>query len=135
MTQIAIFNPKTLGKPLGQYSQIARVKASELVFIAGQLSANRDGEIVGNGDFEAQCRQVFANVEVALTAVDAYWPNIVQFTTYMVHSQDISKFMDFRQKVFPSIFPNGLYPPNTLLVVDRLVQEEFLIEVQAIAAI
>jgi hypothetical protein len=36
---------------------------------------------------------------------------------------------------FPRLFANGVYPPNTLLIVDRLVQEQFLIEVQTVAAL
>ena len=43
--------------------------------------------------------------------------------------------MAFRLRVFPSLFPDGVYPPNTLLVVDRLVQEPFLVEVQTVAAL
>ena len=43
--------------------------------------------------------------------------------------------MTYRLSEFPNVFPNGAYPPNTLLMVDRLVQEEFLVEVQTIAAI
>jgi enamine deaminase RidA (YjgF/YER057c/UK114 family) len=61
--------------------------------------------------------------------------NIVQFTTYLVHSQDVAKFMAYRLREFPRLFPDGAYPPNTLLMVDRLVQEPFLVEVQAIAAL
>jgi enamine deaminase RidA (YjgF/YER057c/UK114 family) len=61
--------------------------------------------------------------------------NVVEFTTYMVHSQDIPKFMAWRQREFPRLFANGAYPPNTLLIVDRLVREEFLIEVSAVAAL
>ena len=53
MPDIKIFNPDTLGKPLGQYSQITRVKASEFVFIAGQVGADRDGKV--GEDFDAQC--------------------------------------------------------------------------------
>jgi enamine deaminase RidA (YjgF/YER057c/UK114 family) len=53
----------------------------------------------------------------------------------MVHSQDIPKFMAWRQREFPRLFANGAYPPNTLLIVDRLVREEFLIEVSAVAAL
>jgi enamine deaminase RidA (YjgF/YER057c/UK114 family) len=52
-----------------------------------------------------------------------------------VHSQDIPKFMAYRLREFPKLFPSGVYPPNTLLMVDRLVQEPFLVEVQAIAAL
>lgn len=135
MADIRILNPDSLGKPLGQYSQITRVKATELLFIAGQLAADRDGNIVGGDDFDAQCVQVFANLGAALASQGAGWKNIVQFTTYLVHSQDIPKFMAYRLREFPRLFPDGAYPPNTLLMVDRLVQEPFLVEVQAIAAL
>ncbi len=133
---INITNPEGLGKPLGPYSQIARVKnASEWLFIAGQLATDLEGNIVGADDFDAQCRQVFNNIEAALKSAGAGWGNIVQFTTYLVHSQDIAKFMAFRKREFPKMFPDGKYPPNTLLMVDRLVGEPFLVEVQPIAAI
>ena len=135
MADIKILNPGTLGKPLGQYSQLTRVKASEFVFIAGQLAADKAGNIIGADDFDAQCVQVFANIETALKSVGGGWGNIVQFTTYLVHSQDIPKFMKYRLHEFPKMFANAAYPPNTLLMVDRLVQEPFLVEVQAIAAL
>ena len=99
------------------------------------LSGTKDGSIVGERDFDAQCTQVFANVHAALRSADADWANVVQFTTYMVHSQSIPEFMAFRLREFPKMFPDGKYPPNTLLLVDRLVQEPFLIEVQTIAAV
>ena len=60
---------------------------------------------------------------------------MVEFTTYLVHSQNIPKFMKFRLREFPKMFANGAYPPNTLLMIDRLVKEEFLIEVSAVAAL
>ena len=135
MADIKILNPDVLGKPLGQYSQITRVRASEFLFIAGQLAANKAGEIVGRDDFDAQCAQVFANIEAALQSQGAGWGSVVQFTTYLVHSQDIPKFMAWRLREFPKLFPDGKYPPNTLLIVDRLVQEQFLVEVQTIAAL
>jgi enamine deaminase RidA (YjgF/YER057c/UK114 family) len=135
MAEIKIFSPDVLGKPLGQYSQITRVKASEFIYIAGQLAANRDGQIVGADDFDEQCVQVFANIETALKSVGAGWGNVVEFTTYLVHSQDIPKFMTYRKREFPKFFPDGAYPPNTLLMVDRLVQEPFLVEVKTIAAL
>jgi len=135
MAEIKIFSPDVLGKPLGQYSQITRVKASEFVYIAGQLATNREGAIIGADDFDAQCAQVFANIETALKSVGAGWGNVVEFTTYLVHSQDIPKFMTYRKREFPKFFPDGAYPPNTLLMVDRLVQEPFLVEVKTIAAL
>jgi enamine deaminase RidA (YjgF/YER057c/UK114 family) len=135
MPEIKIVNPDVLGKPMGQYSQVTRVKASEFLFVAGQLAGDKDGNIVGAGDFDAQCQQVFTNIEAALRSQGADWAHVVQFTTYLVHSQDIAKFMAYRLREFPRLFPNGVYPPNTLLIVDRLVQEAFLVEVQTIAAL
>jgi enamine deaminase RidA (YjgF/YER057c/UK114 family) len=135
MPEITIHNPDVLGKPLGQYSQITRVKASEFLFIAGQVATDRGGKLVGESDFDAQCRQVFANIEAALKSQGADFANVVEFTTYLVHSQDIVKFMQFRLREFPRMFPSGRYPPNTLLIVDRLVQEPLLIEVTTVAAL
>jgi enamine deaminase RidA (YjgF/YER057c/UK114 family) len=127
MADIKISNVEALGKPLGQYSHMTRVKASEYLFIAGMLAP---------GDsFDAQCTGVFGQIEAALKSAGAGWGNVVQFTTYLVHSQDIAKFMQWRLREFPKMFPDGKYPPNTLLVIDRLVQEQFLVEVQTVAAL
>src|SRR5687768_12064815 len=127
MAQIQIYNVDALGKPLGQYSHVTRVKAGEYLFIAGMLAAGES--------FDAQCSGVFAQIESALKSAGAGWGNVVQFTTYLVHSQDIAKFMQWRLREFPRLFPGGNYPPNTLLIVDRLVQEPFLVEVQTVAAL
>ena len=127
MADIKISNVDALGKPLGQYSHLTRVRANEFLFIAGMLSPG--------ADFDAQCSGVFAQVAEALKSAGAVWANVVQFTTYLVHSQDIPKFMAWRVREFPRLFPNGAYPPNTLLIIDRLVQEQFLIEVQTVAAL
>ena len=135
MADIRVQNVDALGKPLGQYSHMTRVKASDYLFIAGMLASDRTGGVVGKDDFDAQCVQVFQNIAAALESVGAGWSNVVQFTTYLVHSQDIARFMAWRLREFPKMFPDGKYPPNTLLVIDRLVQEQFLVEVQTIAAI
>jgi enamine deaminase RidA (YjgF/YER057c/UK114 family) len=127
MPDLRIYNPESLGKPLGQYSHVTRVKTGELLFVAGMLAAG--------DDFDAQCSGVFAQIEKALHSAGAGWKNVAQFTTYLVHSQDIPKFMEWRLREFPRMFPDGAYPPNTLLIVDRLVQEQFLVEVQTIAAL
>ena len=127
MADIKVYNVEALGKPLGQYSHVTRVKAAETLYIAGMLAP---------GDtFDAQCSGVFASIEKALKSAGAGWGSVAQFTTYLVHSQDIPKFMAWRLREFPKMFPDGKYPPNTLLVIDRLVQEQYLIEVQTIAAL
>lgn len=133
--EINIYNPEELGPPMGQYTHVTRVRANEFLFIAGMLSGDAAGNVIGEGEFDVQTLQVFRNIEAALKSAGASWANVVQFTTYLVHSQDIPKFMQFRLREFPKMFPDGKYPPNTLLMVDRLVKEAFLVEVQTIAAV
>ena len=128
MADIKIGNVEALGKPLGQYSHLTRVRnATETLYIAGMLAPG--------DNFDTQCSGVFEQVGAALKSAGAGWGNVAQFTTYLVHSQDIPKFMAWRLREFPRLFPDGKYPPNTLLIIDRLVGEQFLIEVQAIAAL
>ena len=127
MAEIRIYNVDALGKPVGPYSHVARVKSGETLYIAGMLAAGES--------FEAQCAAVYAQIEKALQSAGAGWVNVVQFTTYLVHSQDIAKFYRWREREYPGMFPGGRYPPNTLLVIHRLVQEQFLIEIQTVAAL
>jgi len=133
--EMKMYNVPQLGMPLGQYSHVTRVKATEFIFIAGLVGTDENGKLAGAQDFMAQVEKTFDNIRVALASAGATWANVVQFTTYLVHSQDIPKLMEFRQREFPRMFPSKIYPPNTLLMVDRLVQEPLLVEVQTVAAI
>ncbi|HEX6411762.1 MAG TPA: RidA family protein [Burkholderiales bacterium] len=128
MAEIRIYNVEALGKPVGPYSHVARVKAgADTLYVAGMLATGES--------FEAQCAAVYGQIEKALQSAGGGWANVVQFTTYLVHSQDIAKFYRWREREYPRMFPDGRYPPNTLLIIDRLVQEQFLIEIQTVAAI
>lgn len=132
--EIKIYNAVELGTPLGQYSHITRVRAQEYLFVAGMVSTDRNGTIIGT-DIDTQTVQTFDNIRVALESAGASWKNIVQFTTFLVDAKHIEGFMTYRKREFPKMFGDGAYPPNTLLIIDRLVREEFLIEVQTVAAI
>lgn len=134
MVEIKTVNPADLHQPVGPYSQVNRVKCSEFVFLAGQTSTDMHGNVVGADDFEAQCRQVFINIETALRAVGAEWGNVVHFTNYLTRREDLPAFVTYRNQIFPSMFKSG-YPPNTLLFIDQLLRDEFRVEVQAIAAL
>jgi enamine deaminase RidA (YjgF/YER057c/UK114 family) len=128
MAEIRIENVEALGKPVGPYSHMARVRgAAETLYIAGMVAPGED--------FDAQCGAVYRQIETALKSAGAGWKNVVQLTTFLVHSQDVAKFYAWRQREYPKMFPDGKYPPNTLLIIDRLVQEQFLIEIQTIAAL
>ena len=131
MADIKIYNVEALGKPVGPYSHVARAKGGnaggDTLYIAGMLAP---------GDtFEAQCAAVYGQIEKTLRDAGGGWKNVAQFTTFLVHSQDIARFYKWREREYPRMFPDGRYPPNTLLIIDRLVQEQFLIEIQTIAVI
>jgi len=134
MADIKIFNPAGLAKPAGTYTHIAQAKTQEVVFIAGQVPVDASGATVGKGDFEAQCTQVYANIHTALRSVGADWKNVVQFTSFLVRAQDAPAFRAWRGREFPKMFPGGA-PPNTLLFISRLADEDYLLEVQTIAAL
>ena len=133
-TRIEYLNPKGACPPQGLYSHATRVPAGPLYFIAGQLSVDRAGKVAGKHDFARQFIQVYENLDAVLKGLGCTFKDIVKFTTYLVHSQDIEKFMVLRAAYFPKKFGKQPYPPNTLLMVDRLVKEDFLIEVEAIVA-
>jgi len=133
---VSYSNPPGVAAPIGLYSQLARLSggAQHLIFIAGQLSVDADGASVGEGDFPAQMRQVFANIGAVLGAEGLGFDSIAQMTTYLHGAELIGEFYRVREGLFKELFPAGAFPPNTLLVVSRLVRPEFLIEVQCIAA-
>ena len=130
-----IVNTDKAPQPIGAYSQAIRTAPGELLFIAGQVAVGHDGNPVGVGDMAAQTRQVFDNLGGILEGVGATFSNVVEFTTYVVGRDSVQPYIAARTDVYPEIFPDGDYPPNTLLVIDGLVREEFLLEIKAVAAL
>ena len=122
-------------QPLGAYSVGMSVSAGRLLYVAGQVGVDLSGNLVGPGDAAAQTRQVLQNIGGVLEAAGASFSNVVEFTTYVVGRESVQGFIDGRTQAYPEIFPNGDYPPNTLLVVEGLVREEFLVEIKAVAAL
>jgi len=131
--KVRYIDPPGASPAQGLYSHAARVPAGDLYFIAGQVAVDERGNVVGKHDFEAQFDQVFGNLGVVLEGLGVSFDDVAKFTTYFVHSQDIEKFMNLRAKLFPRIFKTGKFPPNTICVIDRLVKEDFLLEVEAVA--
>jgi enamine deaminase RidA (YjgF/YER057c/UK114 family) len=115
------------------YSHGMIAPGGELVVVAGQVGADRAGKLVGPGDAVAQTRQAFENVRAVLEAAGSGVRQIVRFQTFLTHAADIEGFMQARKELFPRYFPDGVYPPSTLLVVSRLVVPELLVEIEAMA--
>ena len=124
---------RDLGPPLGMYSHGVTAPAGELVIVAGQVGTDRAGNLVGPGDVAAQTKQAFENVRTVLAAAGSSMADVVRFQTFLTHAADIDGFMQARREAFPRLFPGGVYPPNTLLIVSRLVKPELLVEIEAMA--
>ena len=130
MKRVKYENPEGAAPAQGLYSHAARVSAGDLLFVAGQLAVAPDGGVVVKTTFAAQFR-VFRQSGDVLKARPL--DDIAKFTTYLVHSQDLEQFMALRADLFPKLF-GGVFPPNTLLMVDRLAKKN-LIEIEAVVAV
>ena len=124
--------PKSFGAPLGMYSHGMVAPAGEIVVVAGQVGIGQGGQVAG-GDVVAQTKQALDNVRAVVEAAGCAMRDVVRFQTFLTHAGDIDGFMKARAEVFPRYFPDGAYPPNTLLVVSRLVKPELLVEIEAMA--
>jgi len=132
--QVRIFNPETMVKPTAGYSQVAEVSEGKLVFIAGQVAQDRNGNLVGRDDFRAQVQQVFENLRAAVEAAGGDFKSVVKLNYYCAESVDpaqITAVREVRDKYVNTANP----PTSTFLVVKRLVRPEWLIEVEAVAVV
>lgn len=121
-------NPDSLSRSRG-YSQL--VKIGHTVYIAGQVSAGADGNVVGKGDPEAQVRQVWRNIEAAVKAAGGTLQQVVKTTTYVTNIQYAAAVRKVREEVFQSSNP----PTSTLLVVAGLASPDYMVEIEAIAVV
>jgi enamine deaminase RidA (YjgF/YER057c/UK114 family) len=131
--QIKRINPPELGTPPG-YSQIVDVRAARFVFIAGQAAIDRDGNTVGKNDFPMQAEQVFRNLTTALTAAGCTAANLVKLTVFLRDMDNLAAYRQARDRFFATVTPPAA-PAVTLIEVSRLYGTDFLIEIEAVAAI
>ncbi len=127
-----VITPQGFGAPLGLYSHGMAAPAGEIVVVAGQVGVDARGEVAGD-DVIAQTVQALENVRAVVEAAGAGMRDIIRLQTFLVSADDIAGFMKARQEVFPRHFPDGVYPPNTLLVVSRLVRADLRVEIEAMA--
>jgi enamine deaminase RidA (YjgF/YER057c/UK114 family) len=116
--------------PLG-YSQVVEVRGGRTLYIAGQLALDKEGNLVGAGDFRAQVEQVFANLKARLAEGNATFNDVVKLNYYITDATDLVPVREVRNRYINTEHP----PASTLVVVKRLVREEYLIEVEAIAVV
>ncbi|MCV0402662.1 MAG: RidA family protein [Chloroflexi bacterium] len=125
-------NPPELGPPLGKYSHLSR--AGDLVLVAGQVGVRPNGSLAGD-DLRSQLFQAFENLGTALESAGGGFDSVMKLTTYLVGESTIEAFREARNELYARIYPSGMYPPNTLLVVQALVRPDLLLEIDAMASI
>ena len=79
------------------------------------------------------CRQSKVVTTSKLASEGIGLSDVIALTTYLIEADDIPKFFEARNELFPDLYPDGSYSPNTLLVIDRLVQPELMVEISALA--
>ncbi len=105
-------------------------KAGNTLYIAGQISQDVNGNLVGKGDFEAQVRQVCENLKNIMEEAGGTLQNIVKKTTFLTHYNYIENYRRIRSEYFPEPCP-----PNTLLIIESLALPDYMIEVEAVAVL
>jgi enamine deaminase RidA (YjgF/YER057c/UK114 family) len=130
---IVRINPPELGTPPG-YSQIVDVTASRVIFISGQTALDSAGNLVGKNDFAAQAAQVFYNLAIALQSRGCDATNLVKLTVFLSNMENLGAYREARNRFFASVTPPAA-PAVTLVEVSKLYGPEFMIEIEAIAAV
>ena len=113
------------------YSHVVTVSGTgKLVFIAGQLARDTDGNCVGKGDMRAQMEQTFQNLDRCLRAAGATWADVVKTNTYVTDFDAFQNCADVRMRYF-----GVATPTSTTVGVTRLAGPDFMIEIEAVAVV
>ena len=124
-------NPASVAPPMKpHYSNSIRTESGPLLFIAGQVALDADGELVGDGDIRAQATQVLENIRAIVEANGGAMADIAQVTVYVRDIEAFNSISDIRERYFPS---DG--PASAIVEVSALAWPEFLIEIAAVAAL
>jgi 2-iminobutanoate/2-iminopropanoate deaminase len=131
MAKISRMNPDGISKPFANYSHVVTAEgAQKLVFCAGQVAADAAGNVLPPDDFDAQAKMVVENLTKALAAGGAKISDVTKITIYICNPHDVPKARGILKTYFSD------HPPgSTLCVVRGLANPNFLVEIEAIAAV
>ena len=136
--QMAAASPFMLrhSNPAGLWSsprltQMVEVQGARMIYLSGQTPADATYRARGS-DVRTQTQALYDNIEIALEAAGAGWDNVVKTTTYLTDAALIKDFREARMERFRNLRAT---PANTLLIVSRLAEPEFLVEIDVVAAV
>jgi len=124
-------NPEDIDTPL-TYSHVVVATGTRLVFVAGQVAEDKEGNIVGHGDMTAQAHQVFTNIGHALAAAGARPDQVTKLTIFVANykREHLAHIEQGRAALF-----GDHKPTDTLVGVAALSRPEYLLEVDAVAVV
>ena len=125
-----VIQPKSLSDPRPRYSQGILADGGKLLFIAGQTASDKDGNVVGKGDIEAQAHQVFENLSAVLKEVGGSLENLVMTTTYITDRKYREGYNRVRMQYYKKNSPT-----STLVIVTGLAHPDYLIEINGVAVL
>ena len=123
--EIQRINPEGMTQPTS-YTHVVRF--DRLLFIAGQVSTDSDGNVIGAGDMRAQVRQVHENLKAVLASQGADFGDVTKITIYTTDIDAFRESADIRSEYWSE----GA-PASTLVQIDRLARPVFLVEIEATA--
>jgi 2-iminobutanoate/2-iminopropanoate deaminase len=117
-----------MSEPISHFVHV--VRAGRLVFVSGCVATDEQGRTVGGSDVIAQARQVHENLKRCLAAAGATFADVCKVTVFLKDVADREKVNTVRKEYFgPS------RPASTLVEISRLVRDDLLIEIEAVAAL
>jgi len=124
------FNAPGLVKPFGIFSSAAWQPEGKVLHISGHCAQDTEGNTVGVGDITAQTHQVLGNIQKVLESVGGRMSDIAKVTVFVTDMSMLDEIHRVRAEYF-----TPPYPASSLVQVTRLVREEYLIEIEAVAVI
>lgn len=115
-------------EPTGPFSQAVVADGGAIVFIAGQVALDGEGNLIGEGDAATQAEQCLEYVDRALTAAGARREDVAKITIFVVNIGDRAAVAQARAAFFA-----GHRPAATLVEVSALAVPGLLVEIEAIA--
>jgi 2-iminobutanoate/2-iminopropanoate deaminase len=129
---IRFINPPTLSSAPRIASKLVEIPpGSRLIYISGLVGNDANGKVVGPGDMHAQAKQVFENVRLALAAAGGTFKDVVKLNFYLTDMSRADEVRAVRAQYINADAP----PASTLVEVSKLAAPEYMVEIEAVAAI
>ena len=119
---------KTDPDPYEAFNIAQAYKAGDFIFISGQAALDLQGNIIGEGDFEAQAVQAFENLKAVLAAAGSGMDKLIKVTIYVTDMAHFGIVVAMRERYF-----SPPWPADTLVEVAALALPELMIEIEGIA--